>query len=229
MSIEVRRRQEVNIVRQEIGTLEKAQQRDIENLKKLNTMKISKEIFDKKKATITADLDRREKEMIALQEKEKELLAGNLDKQMLTESKQNKVVHQTKTDAAKKKRQDVLKEDEEKKTKFFAKEKVNNRKDYFEKSDHSYFAKQFYKAIDTLPEHKQENLKEMPANKGYIWRSCWFFGQLPAQQGQPTTMFENAPGGVLIIHEFDDYEYRKYEKIGKDRKQLVLCQPRRKV
>jgi len=60
----------------------------------------------------------------------------------------------------------------------------------------------------------------MPNNKGYIWRGINFYGKLREQYG-PTVMFEKKRGGILVIHEYTEREYRRYEKQGKDRKQLV--------
>ena len=60
----------------------------------------------------------------------------------------------------------------------------------------------------------------MPNNKGYIWCGVNFYGDLPEQKG-PRVMFEKKRGGILIIHEYTDNEYRRYEKNGKDRKQMV--------
>ena len=94
--------------------------------------------------------------------------------------------------------------------------------------DIKYARKYFYKIIDTLPPYMQNNLAEMPNNKGYIWRDMHFYGNLPAEPG-PQIMFEKQRGGNLIIHEHTDNEYRRYEKQGKNRKQLVHKSNRRKI
>ena len=72
------------------------------------------------------------------------------------------------------------------------------------------------------------NLAEMPNNKGYIWRGVHFYGDLPGQAG-PQVMFEKQRGGILVIHEHTDHEYRRYEKEGKNRKQLVHKSRRKKI
>jgi hypothetical protein len=76
---------------------------------------------------------------------------------------------------------------------------------------------------DSLPEYMKNNLEEMPNNKGYIWRGVYFYGYLREQQG-PRVMFEKQRGGILVIHEYTDREYKRYEKKGKERKILVHSQ-----
>jgi hypothetical protein len=92
--------------------------------------------------------------------------------------------------------------------------------------DVKYAYKYFNKVIDSLPPYMINNLSEMPNNKGYIWRGIHFYGDLPEQRG-PHVMFEKKRGGILVIHEYTDREYRRYEKKGKDRKQLVHKEKRR--
>jgi hypothetical protein len=76
---------------------------------------------------------------------------------------------------------------------------------------------------DSLPDYMKNNLEEMPNNKGYIWRGVYFYGYLREQQG-PRVMFEKQRGGILVIHEYTDREYKRYEKKGKERKILVHSQ-----
>ena len=114
--------------------------------------------------------------------------------------------------------------------------------------DYKYGYKYFNSVIDTLPSYMARNLAEMPNNKGYIWRGVHFYGELPEekeyqrggyrghqrrgyrnQKGKrdtnskpgPRVLFEKKRGGLMIIHEYTDKEYIKYEKRGRDRKQLV--------
>jgi hypothetical protein len=86
--------------------------------------------------------------------------------------------------------------------------------------DYKYGYKYFNKVSDQLPDYMRKNLKEMPNNKGYIWRGVYFFGELPDKEG-PCIMFEKMSGNILVIHEWTDTEYKKYEKKGKERKKLV--------
>ena len=122
------------------------------------------------------------------------------------------------------------------KIKAIKKEESDKKKDIFKKywngiltasrgdrqneRDVKYAYKYFNKVNDSLPDYMKKNLSEMPNNKGYIWRGVHLYGDLPEQRG-PRVMFEKKCGGILVIHEYTDREYRQYEKKGKDRKQLV--------
>jgi hypothetical protein len=74
-----------------------------------------------------------------------------------------------------------------------------------------------------LPSHMTENLKNMPQNKGYIFKNVWFFGELPIGKNQPlypVVMFENRGGGIKVIHEIYEYEHLIFTKFGDNRKEL---------
>lgn len=86
--------------------------------------------------------------------------------------------------------------------------------------EYKYGLKYFHKTNDQIPDYMKRNLSEMPNNKGYIWRGIHFYGDLPEQSG-PRVMFEKKKGGILVIHEYTDREYKRYEKKDKDRKHLV--------
>ena len=79
----------------------------------------------------------------------------------------------------------------------------------------------YLKLCSSIPEYMMRNLKEMPNNKGYIWRGMYLYGKLPYEEDKPRVIFEKPQRDVLHIHEWYKGEYRKYEKIGKDRKQLI--------
>ena len=93
--------------------------------------------------------------------------------------------------------------------------------------DYKYYYRQFCKAEETLPDYMRRNLDDMPNNKGYIWRGCWFFGKLPAYKGENTVIFEKGKSSMKI-HEIDRQNYKIYEKIGQDRKNLIFSKPLKK-
>jgi hypothetical protein len=120
--------------------------------------------------------------------------------------------------------------------------KVEYSEDKQEERDFKYYYKHFCKIEETIPEYMLENLKNMPNNKGYIWRKMWLFGELPEErcvnqgvnqgmngnvnQEQPTlVMFERARG-VLLIHEYDKHEYRLFEKDSTGKRKFILKRPR---
>ena len=85
----------------------------------------------------------------------------------------------------------------------------------------------FCRACNSIPDYMRRNLSEMPNNKGYFWKSVACYGNLPAERGKPTVLFDRRRGGIMVIHEWTPNEYKVYEKKGKDRKVLVSCTKRR--
>ena len=92
--------------------------------------------------------------------------------------------------------------------------------------DYNYGCRTFYKITDSLPPYIKKNLSDMPNNKGYIWRDVCFYGSLPEEEG-PRVMFEKL-GNILVIHEYTDKEYKRFEKVGRDKKILVYKQIKNK-
>ena len=88
---------------------------------------------------------------------------------------------------------------------------------------------QFVKASETVPDFMKKNLEEMPENKGYYWRNIVYFGKLPAEPGNPLILFKKEQGGILIIHEWTESEYKVYKKIGKDKRKLISSELRKKI
>lgn len=80
--------------------------------------------------------------------------------------------------------------------------------------------KYFNSVSDTIPEYLTKKLKQMPNNKGYIWRGVYFYGEKPIEKNRPTTMFEKNKG-VLMIHEWHENKYQLWKKEGDAKKVLV--------
>ena len=72
-----------------------------------------------------------------------------------------------------------------------------------------------------LPDYIIENLKEMPCNKGYIWKGIWCFGELKSKTQFPLILFEKIRGGNLHIHEISEKYHSIFEKVGKNNKNLI--------
>jgi len=92
------------------------------------------------------------------------------------------------------------------------------------KRDIRYCYKHYNKSVNSIPNYMKKNLSEMPNNKGYIWRGVHLYGDLPYNRRQPRLLFEKMRG-VMYIHEYTDRRdgvvYKKFEKIGKNRKTQV--------
>lgn len=81
------------------------------------------------------------------------------------------------------------------------------------KNDATKFLSIYDKVNASIPDYMSKNLQSMPSNKGYIWRGCWCFGQLPAEKNKNVYMFEKK-NEVTIIHEISDTDYKIFHKIG---------------
>jgi hypothetical protein len=87
----------------------------------------------------------------------------------------------------------------------------------------------FVKTRETIPAYMIKKLKNMPNNKGYIWKSIYCYGERPANIGEPVILFETQRDGVLVIHETTEKEYKIWHKKGTAKKILYSCTPRRKI
>jgi len=104
------------------------------------------------------------------------------------------------------------------KKKFVKKSYDNNKPEsyYMDKEE-----KRYFKICDSIPPYILRNLKEMPNNKGYIFKGLWCCGELPAEENGNLIMFEKCYNDVMKIHEIDDKFHYIYEKIGKNKKTLL--------
>jgi len=79
-----------------------------------------------------------------------------------------------------------------------------------------------------FPDWKLKKLKNMPNNKGYIWRGIYYYGYRPATKG-PIHLFEQK-GKKLFIHEITKQFHKVYVKVDKNsKKQLVETRPRKNL
>tara|TARA_B100000900_G_C20536080_1_gene698438 strand:- start:115 stop:924 length:810 start_codon:yes stop_codon:yes gene_type:complete len=104
--------------------------------------------------------------------------------------------------------------------KFFSKEKKTNKYAKNEKWGIKSSFKYFVRNSNNIPEYMKKNLKEMPNNKGYIWKDIRFYGALPARRNEPDILFEKLRGGIMLIHEITESEHKIFEKKGRDRRRL---------
>ena len=124
-----------------------------------------------------------------------------------------------------KKRTDKKEKDEENK-KLIKKSYSMNNHDYSEKDVEKEFSK-FNKFYNSVPNYIIRNLKDMPNNKGYIWKGIWCLGELKPEKKEPNVIFEKLQeSNILRIYEIDDKHTYIYEKIDKNKKILVSKTPR---
>lgn len=87
----------------------------------------------------------------------------------------------------------------------------------------------FVRVSEELPAYMERNLKEMPNNKGYIFKGIYFYGLLPSEGSNKITMFENKSRDVLLIHEWTPTHYTVFEKNKNMPKRLISKEPRKKI
>jgi hypothetical protein len=165
-----------------------------------------------------------ENEIVILEKRLVDLESGLLTEELFLQNKQNKEIADSKSNTNKKKKDEETKLQVEK-TKKSREFDSNNRsyargekqKDY----DMNRAYKYYEKTVANMPEYMIENLKNMPNNKGYIWRDIHCYGDLPIEKNQPITMFEKQRD-VLIIHEWTNKYYTIYHKVGKNGKKSIV-------
>jgi hypothetical protein len=78
----------------------------------------------------------------------------------------------------------------------------------------------FFRDVNTVPDYIKSALKDMPNNKGYIWKNIWLFGNKPSINDNEIIMFQNMKGGIQHITNIKKINNKKitniYEKRGKN-------------
>ena len=97
----------------------------------------------------------------------------------------------------------------------YKKLKKERRSYRWDKKKYGIYYRKFCKSVDSLPSYMKDNLKTMPNNKGYIWRSVHFYGELNAIRGEPLILFERRHG-VLWIRKYYKDRTEIYKKANKD-------------
>jgi len=223
--MDIKRRQYASEIHAHILRTEKAQEREEETLEKLVYLNLGKEVHIQKKAELTESINNRNNFISELQEKEKNIMSGKYDQELSDQYNKEKDKQKIILDAKKKHKKDIVKEIEVKKEQLTIHERARNPDIRRIKKDYDYFYRLYCKAEETLPDYIRKNLSEMPGNKGYIWRGCWYFGKNPPESHQ-VIMFEKMRGGIMRIHEVEPTVVKIYEKMGKEKKQLVSTQRR---
>jgi len=158
-----------------------------------------------------------------------DLSNGGLDEQLKNVS--------TETDKICKEQQIVIDKKLKDKNEKKIKDKVNLDKEYniFRKregiSDYGIIKEtdRYFKNCQSIPDYMIANLKDMPSNKGYIWKGIHCYGIKPKENNNICTMFEKCWGGILKIHETTKTTYKVYEKVGKEQKKLIIDEVRNPI
>jgi hypothetical protein len=223
--MDVKRRKYISEAEAEIARLKNIIHRDEDIIRNLSGLNIASDIKEKKMSVLTTSIQAKKDEIKNLTLKIEEYRCGELDEKINSEmAEAQKAAIKSSSEAIKKKHK--TKVDEEAKVQAYYNKPRTNGDRNLEK-DSMYSLSYYMKCMDTIPDYMKENLKQMPCNKGYIWRGCYLSGSLPPERNQPSIMFEKGRDGLMTIHEWTPTLYSKYEKWGKDKKVLVETQTRR--
>lgn len=222
--MEVKRQLKKNEIKITINEYNNIIAKNTETINRLRTSNASPEYIQNQREKLKLSIDEKNAKINILTEELKEIDSGSLDAKILEEYKKDQEEVNKKTTETK--RINDEKKDRKKKEKsesdfFWKSERDENYRCKQKERDAKYGLKQFHRAIDTMPPYMEKNLKEMPQNKGYVWRDVYFYGQLPRETGQPTIVFEKRGKNLLIIHEYTETYRKTYEKHGQDKRILV--------
>lgn len=222
-NIQKLRLSEKNKILNDISTIKKNIQRtekSIYDLTHNNTIR-DVDFLRLRTAENKKNLDDYNQKLDELNEKLSVIDQGGLDEVIDKEVKKNtqKVIKKLEDD---KRKQEVVKKEEEENKKVSKKFGSEERTEKYSQKQKFYEMRRDFDRMcqieQELPDYIRDNLRSMPANKGYVWRGVWFFGEKPAEKG-PVVMFEKQRE-ITYIHEIYPEEHVIYKKIGRDPKQL---------
>lgn len=214
---------EKNKIRESIRIIRKNIEHSNATIKRFRSQP-SSEFIIQQIEKLTNSIIEDESELVILENRLIDLEAGNLTEELLHQNKQNKEIADLKQTANKKKKEDEtkLQVEKTKKSKEFNDnnwkyEKGERSKEYEMNRSFNYYQK----CVDSIPDYMIDNLKNMPNNKGYIWRDMYCYGDLPVEKNQPITLFEKQRD-LMVIHEWSSKYYTVSHKVGKaGRKSIV--------
>lgn len=227
--MEVRRRLKRNNIVNKIREAEDFISRSEKTIKRLKNTTLGVEFIQSQISKLKGAISDKELKVEKLKADLSSVRYGSLDNEINAEYKQNGKIQKRLRKEQMEEKEEADREKKEKKS--VSKEYWNgiisaSRNHRQKQRDMRYAYKYFNRVCDSLPDYMQKNLSTMPNNKGYIWRGVHFYGDLPERPG-PCVMFEKKRGDILVIHEYTEREYRRYEKMGKERKKLVHKELRR--
>ena len=104
---------------------------------------------------------------------------------------------------------------------FFADQKAINK----DARNQKYQMKKAYyhlvRTDDRFPDYLRKKLKTMTNNRGYIYNSVTYYGELPENEFEPILLFERQRDGTLLTHEYTDDEYIVHSKPKNGRQSVI--------
>jgi hypothetical protein len=195
-----------------------------ETIKRLRNQQMSNEFIKSQTDKINKNKEIQNLKLNKLKEQLNDLNSGKI-KFIIYEDEQQNIKQNIKQNTKKEIKKEIIKNKEHTQklnTKYKNNFNHNNNYDNVKKiqSDCNFF----FKISNSIPKYIENNLKEMPSNKGYIFKGIWCFGKLPAENNN-LTMFEKLPNDILKIHEItynkNNKNYKIFKKNGKNKKNLI--------
>jgi len=228
--MDIRRRLKANSIKLEINEYKKFIKRSKETIGRLKHTNLEVEFIKKQIDKLKTSISEKEERLSVLNNELLVVDKGGLDDEINIEYQNNEKKYKKMS----RDRENIIKEKKKEKQenkdvskKYWNGIIVASRSERQKERDMRYAQSYYQRTCDNLPEYMKRNLACMPNNKGYIWKGICFYGYLPEELG-PRVLFEKRKGGILIIHEHTDKEYKIFEKYGKERKKLLERYPRKK-
>ena len=209
-------------------------QKNKDSIISLRTSDLHPDFIFNKIILLTENIKVKNDILCSLEKRLKDTEDGLLDEEIENEIKHNILNASNKTIITKKKKDDikfVSIEDKNKLDIFIKKEKITTRNNKYEIKTFNSSYKYFCKINEKFPMYMLEKLRNMPNNKGYIFRDSWFMGEQQADNSGIITMFEKKYNekDVLYIHEYTNVEHLIFKKIGNNRKFLFSRQNKNRL
>ena len=226
----IRRISKANSIKLEIDECENFIERSKETIGRLKHTNLGIEFIKKQIDKLKTSISEKEERLSVLKNQIVLVDKGGLDNEINieysnNENRKKKLEHDREMITKEKKKE--KQENKEKSKKYWDGIVGACRSERQQVKDMRYAQSYFERTCDNLPEYMKRNLAVMPNNKGYIWKGMYFYGDLPEERG-PRVLFEKRKGGLLIIHEYTDKEYKMFEKNGKEHKRLLEKYDRKK-
>lgn len=219
---------EKNLIKIDIKDKQVSISRNKETIKRLSNIQEHQSFYKKQIEKLNEKIKEDEKVIIEYEEKLIQISNGLLDDELTNRRLINNDKMKKRDDISSKK---VIekneKKDEDKKI-------LDNEYKTFRKndgaSDYSLNKEtnKFFDNNDKIPDYMKQNLKEMPSNKGYIWKNILCFGEL-RKESDNLILFEKCRNNILKIHEISYERHLIYEKNGKNQKELISNTERKHI
>jgi hypothetical protein len=211
---------EKNLIKIDIKDKQVSISRNKETIKRLSNIQEHQSFYRKQIDKLNEKIKEDEKTIIEYEEKLIQISNGLLDGELMD----RRIINNDKM----KKRDDISskkviekneKKDEDKKI-------LDNEYKTFRKNDGTSEyslnkeTNKFFDNNNKIPDYMKQNLKDMPSNKGYIWKNILCFGELP-KESDNLILFEKCRNNILKIHEISYDRHLIYEKNGKNQKELI--------